>query len=110
MEGKRFAQVGAAMFVGIAIAMTLVELHGAPDASAAAPMTAADTGADRLAIRLRACNAMGEKALSSADCRAAWAEQRRRFFGAAPSKPLQERVADPAPELPVSDPEAHGSD
>lgn len=109
MEGKRLAQVGAAIFVGLAIAMTLVQLRGQPDAPAEVPITADVAGADPLAIRLRACNAMGEEALSSTDCRAAWAEQRRRFFSGTPSKALPERKAGPASGLPVPDPAAHGS-
>ena len=36
---------------------------------------------DPLAGQLRRCMEMGEHALSSRDCRAAWAEKRRRFFG-----------------------------
>ena len=36
---------------------------------------------DPLPAQLRACAAMGELALSAPDCRAAWAEKRRRFLG-----------------------------
>ena len=43
--------------------------------------TVLEPDGDPLPLRLRACAQMGELALSSPDCRAAWAEKRRRFLG-----------------------------
>lgn len=81
MDSKLLARTGAAAFVGVAVAMTLVQLREEP-----APRPAVATGTsvpdgDPLADRLKACAAIGEAALSSPDCRAAWAENRRRFLG-----------------------------
>jgi len=91
MTGKRLWQIGAAVFVGLALAMTLVQLREDP-AQLHRPRQAAEPiDADPLAMQLRACGAMGEAALSSPDCRAAWAEKRRRFFGGAPLSALPER-------------------
>lgn len=81
MNGKTLARVGAAVFVGLAAAMTLVQLR----TEAAPPVERSDTvwipDGDPLPARLRTCAQMGELALSAPDCRAAWAEKRRRFFG-----------------------------
>jgi len=81
MEGKRLVQAGAAAFVGLAVAMTLVQLRQEPVPAPVLPPAGRDREADTLAMQLRACSAMGEEALSSPFCRAAWAEKRRRFFG-----------------------------
>ena len=44
-------------------------------------ITVFEPDGDPLPAQLRACTAMGELALSSPDCQAAWAEKRRRFLG-----------------------------
>lgn len=81
MDGKLLARIGAAVFVGIAIAMTLVQLREGPKVPEAVVPAAPVDGVDRLKVQLRACTRMGEEALSSPECHAAWAEKRRRFFG-----------------------------
>lgn len=81
MDTKLLARIGAAVFVGIAVAMTLVQMrkeHAEPP-EAAREVWVPD--GDPLPAQLRACSDMGELALSHPDCRAAWAEKRRRFFG-----------------------------
>ena len=80
MDTKLLARIGAVVFVGLAIATTIVQLREEP-----APVRQADRriwvpDGDPLPAQLRACAQMGELALSSTDCRAAWAEKRRRFF------------------------------
>ena len=109
MNGKRLGQIGAAMFVGLAVAMTLVQLREDPLVPMALPPARAQAEADPLARQLRACGAMGEQALASPVCRAAWAETRRRVFGAAPAQASGERRKDPAPDWPVADPTTSGS-
>jgi conjugative transfer region protein TrbK len=42
---------------------------------------------DPLQIELHRCNGLGEAALQDPACRAAWAESRRRFFGAPNRQP-----------------------
>lgn len=81
MNGKVPARIGAAIFVGIAAAMTLVQLREAPEAVAEPGPDVWVPDGDPLPARLRVCSEMGELALASSDCRAAWAEKRRRFFG-----------------------------
>lgn len=81
MDSKLLVRVGAAVFVGLAFAMTLVQMREEP---ATRPEPASDVwipDGDPLPAQLRACAEMGELALSSPDCRAAWAEKRRRFLG-----------------------------
>lgn len=109
MNSKRLAQAGAAVFVGLAVTMTLVQLREEPPSSPALPLAPDRAAADPLAMQLRACVAMGEQALSSPECRAAWAEKRRRFFGAAPAQASGERPRDPAPDMPGADPVTAGS-
>jgi conjugative transfer region protein TrbK len=109
MNGQRLGQIGAAVFVGLAVAMTLVQLREEPPLSSALPEAPEQAAADPLAMQLRACGAMGEQALSSPECRAAWAEKRRRFFGAAPAPASGERRKDPTPDMPGADPVTAGS-
>lgn len=110
MGGKRLAQAGAAAFVGLAVAMTLVQLREEPFPAPVLPLAGRDREADALAMQLRACSALGEQALSSPVCRAAWAEKRRRFFGAAPSPAPDQTRTEPAPDMPLSGSAAGGSD
>ena len=81
MDGKLLARIGAAVFVGIAVAMTLMQLHEHPEPRVEETAATWIPDGDPLPAQLRACAQMGELALSSPDCRAAWAEKRRRFFG-----------------------------
>lgn len=104
MDGKLLPRVGAAVLVGLAAAMTLVQLREEP-ASGPQPgpgVHLADD--DALPEQLRACAAMGERALSAPDCRAAWAEKRRRFFGVEHPEAysgLHEPAQSPAAERPI---------
>lgn len=82
MDGKVLARIGAAVFVGIAAAMTLVQLREEPPTPAEPPWEVWVPDGDPLAAQLAVCSSMGERALTAPDCRAAWAEKRRRFFGA----------------------------
>lgn len=47
----------------------------------------ASTPADPLRAELIRCNGLGQGALDDPGCRSAWAENRRRFFGAANRQP-----------------------
>lgn len=81
MDTKLLARIGAAVFVGIAVAMTLVQMREEPAARPEPVREVWVPDGGPLPAQLRACAEMGELALSNADCRAAWAEKRRRFFG-----------------------------
>lgn len=83
MDTKLFARIGAVAFVAIALTMTALSLreeHSPPDET----VTVFEPDGDPLPAQLKTCNEMGELALSSPDCRAAWAEKRRRFLGGEP--------------------------
>lgn len=81
MDSKLLARVGAAVFVGLAVAMTLVQMRQEPAPRPEPVREVWVPDGDPLPAQLQACADMGELALSSSDCRAAWAEKRRRFFG-----------------------------
>lgn len=81
MDTKLLARIGAAVFVGLAIAMTIVQLREEPAPARQAERRIWVPDGDPLPAQLRVCAEMGELTLSSPDCRAAWAEKRRRFFG-----------------------------
>ena len=78
--------IGAAAFVVLVIAATVVGMRRGPEPRIGAitePQTAAP--ADPLMAQLVHCSALGEPALRDQGCLDAWAEHRRRFL--APSSP-----------------------
>ena len=81
MDTKLFAWIGAGAFVAVALTMTALQLREDPKAAPTEIVTVLEPDGDPLPSQLRACSAMGELAVSSPDCRAAWAEKRRRFLG-----------------------------
>lgn len=88
METKLFARIAAGAFVAVALTMTVLTLReerGSPPPEA---ITVSQADGDPLPDQLRACAAMGERALSAPDCRAAWAERRRRFLGMEAPSPM----------------------
>jgi conjugative transfer region protein TrbK len=87
MDTKLFARIGAVAFIAIALTITALSLREERP-SAAETVTVFEPDSDPLPAQLKACNEMGELALSSPDCRAAWAENRRRFLdGDKPTDP-----------------------
>jgi conjugative transfer region protein TrbK len=82
MDTKLFARVGAVAFVAIALTMTALTLREGRETVRPETITVWEPDRDPLPAQLKACNEMGELALSSPDCRAAWTEKRRRFLGA----------------------------
>lgn len=81
MDTKLFVRIGAGAFVVVALTLSVLGLREErpvplPEATVFEP------DGDPLSVQLRTCAAMGDVALSSSDCRAAWAEKRRRFLGA----------------------------
>lgn len=78
---RLFARIGAIGFVAAALTMTALQLRDEPKAEPIQEVTVWEPDGDPLPLQLRACAQMGELALSSPDCRAAWVEKRRRFLG-----------------------------
>ena len=78
---RLFARIGAIGFVAVALTVTALQLREEPKAVSVETTTVFEPDGDPLPAQLRACAEMGELALSSPDCRAAWAEKRRRFLG-----------------------------
>ncbi|MVZ98145.1 hypothetical protein EUU23_10615 [Sphingorhabdus sp. IMCC26285] len=81
MDNKLFARIGAGAFVAVALTMSLLQLREEPAEPLPEIVTIWEPDGDPLPGQLRACSAMGELALSAPECRAAWAEKRRRFLG-----------------------------
>ena len=98
MDSKLLARVGAAVFVGLAFAMTLVQMREEPNPQPDSSPIAWVPDGDPLPLQIKDCAEMGELALSSPDCRAAWAEKRRRFLGVDHPEAYSE-LADPAHPL-----------
>ncbi|MDK2770338.1 MAG: putative entry exclusion protein TrbK-alt [Sphingomonas sp.] len=81
MDTKLFARIGAGAFVAVALTMSVLQLREEPAPPPTEVISVWEPDGDPLPAQLRACAAMGELALSAPDCRAAWAEKRRRFLG-----------------------------
>lgn len=90
MDTKLFARIGAGAFVAVALTMSVLGLREEPTVPPTEAVAVWEPDGDPLPAQLRACSAMGELALSSPDCRAAWAEKRRRFLG------VEDEASDPA--------------
>jgi conjugative transfer region protein TrbK len=97
VDTKLFARVGAVAFVAIALTMTALTLRERPGPARPETITVWEPDGDPLPAQLRACNEMGELALSSPDCHAAWTEKRRRFLGASSDNAVADApVIDPS--------------
>jgi conjugative transfer region protein TrbK len=98
MDTKLFARIGAGAFVAVALTMTVLDLREEPKVPPTEIINVFEPDGDPLPAQLKACAAMGELALSAPDCRAAWAEKRRRFLGvegdASPSDPAAPNYPD----------------
>ncbi len=86
MDSKLLARIGAGAFVAVALTISLLQLREEPAKPLPASITVLEPDGDPLPAILRGCSAMGELALSSPDCRTAWAENRRRFLGVSGEK------------------------
>ena len=104
MDTKLFARIGAGAFVAVALALSVLQLREEPMPPPTEVVTVWEPDGDPLPAQLRACAAMGELALSAPDCRAAWAEKRRRFLGVeakAGEPPAAADALPPASEVPA---------
>ena len=101
MDTKLFARIGAVVFVAVALTMTALQLREEPKAAPTEVITVFEPDSDPLPAKLRACAAMGETALAASDCRAAWAEKRRRFLGQVDASASEGPLPAAVPETPV---------
>ena len=95
METKLFARIAAGAFVAVALTMTVLTLREEREVVQSEVVTIREADSDPLPGQLKACVAMGDLALSSPDCRAAWAEKRRRFLGIEDGEPSPATQAEP---------------
>lgn len=102
MDARLLARIAAAVFVGLAIATAVLQLREEPAVLPDPAPGAWVPDGDPLPAQLRACAEMGELALSSRDCRAAWAKKRRRFFGV--DHPDAYDIRDEPPSPPLANP------
>ena len=106
----RFLAVAA---VGVGLMILAAWLMGMDDRDEGVverSSVAAPAPVDPLRAELLRCNGIGQAALEDAGCRAAWAENRRRFFGTPSRQPPSVNEARPAapiatPSPPSSAPE-----
>lgn len=104
MDTKLVARIAAGAFVAAALAMTMLTLREERAKLLPETIAAWEPDGDPLPGQLKACAAMGEKALSSPDCRAAWAEKRRRFLGLEAGEPSATTQTEPPyPEQPPAE-------
>lgn len=97
---KHVVRIGAAIFVGLALTMTALELRQEPAPSQAEIVTIADESSDGVKATLAYCAELGLEAASVDICTEAWAAERRRFLGQAERDAAE---VEAAPD-PVSDP------
>jgi conjugative transfer region protein TrbK len=104
MEGKTLARVAAAVFAGVAITATAIEVTRKDETLADAPSTVvAPAAPDPLREGQRRCQRLGEAGARDAECLRVWAESRDRFLGldrsrqptAPPSAPSMSANDDP---------------
>ncbi|MDT9600401.1 putative entry exclusion protein TrbK-alt [Sphingosinicella rhizophila] len=76
-----WVRLGAVLFAGMAVLVAVLDAQLRREAPQVAVATAAPASEpDPLAAELARCASLTDPALIDAACRAAWAEQRRRFF------------------------------
>lgn len=80
MKRRSFC-IGAAVFIGLIAAASLLEFGRDPGNAWTGASIAREPTADALKARLGRCATMGDEALGDEDCRSAWDAARRRFLG-----------------------------
>lgn len=105
LDRPKVRRVVAVLIVGTILAGVAAWLAGVDDREgvreSSAPVAARSV--DPLRAELLRCNGLGQAALDDAGCRAAWAENRRRFFGSPNRQPPSVNDGRAAP-LPVPGP------
>ena len=83
--------------------LTVLDLREEPRLPPTETITVFEPDGDPLPAQLRACAAMGELALSTPDCHAAWAEKRRRFLGVEAEAQPSDLSVPITPDVPAID-------
>ncbi|WP_324695245.1 putative entry exclusion protein TrbK-alt [Novosphingobium sp. RL4] len=82
MEGKTLARIAAAVFAGVAITATAIEITRKDDRPAnPVPAVIAPAAPDPLRVGQRRCQRLGEAGARDAECLRVWSESRDRFLG-----------------------------
>lgn len=88
---KLFIQIGAAIFVGIAVTATVVEYTRTADAPPRAPVqVASPSDASSTRDVLRRCRDLGEAATRHPTCLKAWTDNLDRFLGREAAAPTSQ--------------------
>jgi conjugative transfer region protein TrbK len=80
LETRAFGRGLGLIAIALLIIMAALRVHRGEGYTPSAP-PAPSLSADPLGRELARCRAIGLAAADDADCKAAWAENRRRFFG-----------------------------
>ncbi|MBU2232916.1 MAG: putative entry exclusion protein TrbK-alt [Alphaproteobacteria bacterium] len=89
MDGKMLAQLGAVVFVAIAITATAIEMTRNETPLSQRPASPVEPTRDPLRDAQRRCQQLGQAAASDPDCMRVWAETRDRFLGRSPRPAAQ---------------------
>lgn len=82
MEAKQLARIAAAVFAGVAITATAIEMTRDDEAPATPAATlVAPSAPNPLREGQRRCQRLGEAGARDAECLRVWAESRDRFLG-----------------------------
>jgi len=96
MEGKTLARIAAAVFAGVAITATAIEMTREEKTSAdPAAAVVAPAAPDPLREGQRRCQRLGEAGARDAECLRVWAESRDRFLGLDRQRPSVPSNDDP---------------
>jgi conjugative transfer region protein TrbK len=80
LETRAFGRVLGLLAIALLLILAAIRVHRGEGFAPSLP-PAPSLSADPLARELARCRAIGLAAAGDADCAAAWAENRRRFFG-----------------------------
>lgn len=96
MDGKTLARIAAAVFAGVAITATAIEMTREDDVPVGSAATSvAPSLPDPLRAGQRRCQQLGEAGARNAECLRVWAESRDRFLGLDRQRPLAITNDDP---------------
>lgn len=102
LETRAFGRGLGLLAIALLLVLAAVRVHRGESFAPSAP-PAPSLSSDPLTRELARCRAIGLAAADDADCKAAWAENRRRFFGS--SAPDAAATPQKGETTPVAKPE-----